>query len=134
MFSCAEVMALEHYTGNKPGNSEIRFISNLQTQKQSSPSLQCCGPNFADFVMTTFTSARNHPTTMFPEQKGILSPLHSFHLATVYIALLVTSNEELPSLGCGLPHRQQILDSKHEQQSIQVKISTAIPSMSQIKK
>ena len=71
---------------------------------------------------------------MFPEQTGIPSPLHSFHLATVYIVLPVTSNEELPSLGCGLPHRQQIVDSIHEQKNIQVKISIAIPSMSQIKK
>lgn len=88
--------------------------------------------NFAHFWMTTFTSARNHPTTMFPEQIGILSNLYSFHLATAYIALPVISNEELPSLGCGLPHRQQILDSKHEQQNIQVKISTNIPSRGQI--
>jgi hypothetical protein len=46
----------------------------------------------------------------------------------------VISNEELPSLGFGLPHRQQILDSKQSQQNIQVKISNAIPSISQISK
>jgi hypothetical protein len=33
MFSSAGVMALEHYSDNKPGKSKIRFISNLQTQK-----------------------------------------------------------------------------------------------------
>jgi len=33
MFSSAGVMALEHYTDNKPGNSKIRFINNLQTQE-----------------------------------------------------------------------------------------------------
>jgi hypothetical protein len=44
----------------------------------------------------------------------------------------VISDRELPSQGCGLPHRQQILDSKHAQQNIQVKIYTTIPSMSQI--
>jgi hypothetical protein len=84
--------------------------------------------------MTTFTSARNHPTTMFLEQTGILSPLHLFHLATAYIASLVTSDEDLPCLECGLPHWQPILNSIQAQKNVQDKISATIPSKNLISK